>query len=157
MEILHTVQIWLSPSSSKYLPFLVGVRSCIQIFLPESPHIELSDLSNLLLFLGEGYVLQTSAVYFWPEGSTVGLASIKGLKHCSQLLSLTPKTSQSCLISVSSVQICKEEEITSPWVSCYGMWPSRSPLTSLAQGSAPMPGYRSHWRCTRADYAPVLC
>lgn len=90
----------------------------------DSPHTELYDLPNLLLFLREGYVLQASAVYFQPKGSTVGLASIKGLKRCSQLLSLTPKTSHSCLISVSSVQIREEEKITTPWVSCYGMCPA---------------------------------
>lgn len=33
MQVLHIVQSWLSPNSSKYLPFLVGVRRCIQIYL----------------------------------------------------------------------------------------------------------------------------
>lgn len=102
----------------------------------DSPHTELSDLSNLL-FLREGYVLQTSAVYFQPKGSTVGLASIKGLKCCSQLLSLTPKTSQSCLISVSSVQICEKEKITTPWVSCYGMYPADLLWQALPRGLSP--------------------
>lgn len=99
----------------------------------ESPHAERSDPSNLLLFLRGGYALQNSAVY-WPRGITAGLASVTGLKCCSQPLLLTLQTPQSCLISVSSIQIREEEEITVPWVPCYGTWPSRSPRRSLAQG-----------------------
>lgn len=138
MEVLHTVQIWLSPNSSKYLPFLAGVRSCIQLYL-QKVHRQ-SDLIFLTSHFS-GKVMSCRPLQYWPEGSTVGLASIKGLKRCSQLLSLTPKTFQSCSISVSSVQLCKEEEMMTPWVSWYGMWPSRSPLMSLAQGSALVLGY----------------
>lgn len=38
MEVLHAVQVWLSPNTPKYLPFLEDVRSCIQIQLQKSTH-----------------------------------------------------------------------------------------------------------------------
>jgi len=93
MKVLHTMQIWPSPNNSKYLPFLVGVRSCTQIYLWKIHTY--SSLLFLIFSCFSGKVISYRPLQYRPEGSTLGLASIKGFKHCRHLLPLTPKTSQS--------------------------------------------------------------